>query len=77
MTEARDHGLSEDSQELLLRLERLQNLCWNSEKMEGPAHELIMLGYAEGRRPARHRNWYVDITPLGRAVAEALKGQKQ
>lgn len=68
----RDDGMSDEARELLGRLSRHGYLCWNSEKMEGPAHDLIMLGYAEGRRPPRHRNWYIDITDEGRAMAPRL-----
>lgn len=67
-SEVRDDGLTEDARELLSRLVKCGNLCWNSSKMEGAAHDLIMAGFAEGRRPPRHRNWYIDITDAGRAA---------
>lgn len=68
----RDDGLSDDARDLLRRIAKHGYLCWNSEKMEGPAHDLIMAGYAEGRRPPRHRNWYIDVTAEGRAVLAQL-----
>ena len=75
MSVTRDDGLSLEMLDLLERLGKHGYLCWNSHKMEGPAHDLIMLGYAEGRRPARHRNWYIDITAEGRAflVGRAIR----
>jgi hypothetical protein len=69
----RDDGLTDDARDLLRRLVKNGYLCWNSEKMEGPAHDLIMAGYAQGSRPPRHRNWYIDISPEGRAYAKTLQ----
>lgn len=65
MIDVRDDGLTDDARDLLRRLYKSRYLCWNGEKMEGAAHDLIMAGYAEGRRPPRHRNWYIDITTAG------------
>jgi len=76
MTDVRDDGLTGGARELLLRLTNSGYLCWNSDKMEGPAHELIMAGYAEGRRPPRHRNWYIDITSEGRDAAVHVRPLK-
>ncbi len=72
--EARDDGLTDDARDLLRRLVKNGYLCWNSRKMEGSAHELIMAGYAQGSRPPRHRNWYIDISPEGRAFAKLMDG---
>lgn len=77
MSEPRHDELTEDGLELLKRLALHNYLCWNGHKMEGPAHDLIMLGYAEGRRPPRHRNWYIDITPEGRAALSKETGAAQ
>jgi len=81
--ETRDDDLSAEMIELLGRLVKYGYLRWNGSKMDGAAHDLIMIGYAEGRRPARHRNWYIDITAegraflLGRSIRNAIQGLMQ